>query len=131
MRQHYVFGQTLREQYIVGSQPFLSKNFNHTEIFIRSTHVKRTIQSALSHLQGLYPIPTGPLLAPNLSDIYTIPPFVNAEAETQLGPQTLPYQIQTNPIHMFPDASDPLLNPSYCCPNVAKMQSEYQNSTQF
>jgi len=42
IRQHYALGSWLRKLYINDLQ-FLSPNFNHTEIFVRSTDVNRTL----------------------------------------------------------------------------------------
>ena len=47
---------------------------------VRSTDTSRTILSALSQLQGLYPEGTGPIMSSNLSDYLTIPPYINAQS---------------------------------------------------
>lgn len=54
---------------------FLSNVYNWTELWVYSDGVNRTLQSAESHLYGLYPPGTGPSLPENLSDIYQIPPY--------------------------------------------------------
>lgn len=54
MRQHYNLGQAMRERYII-KQKFLSESMNFMEINVISTDYNRTLQSAQSHLMGLYP----------------------------------------------------------------------------
>lgn len=54
MRQHYLIGRFLRKKYIEDME-FLSPQYNEDEVHVSSTHVPRTIQSARSHMIGLYP----------------------------------------------------------------------------
>lgn len=39
----------------VGEGKLLDPNYNAYEIYVRSTDVNRTIVSAMSHMQGMYP----------------------------------------------------------------------------
>eukprot|EP01090_Pellita_catalonica_P022253 TRINITY_DN8581_c0_g1_i1.p1 TRINITY_DN8581_c0_g1~~TRINITY_DN8581_c0_g1_i1.p1 ORF type:complete len:393 (-),score=60.72 TRINITY_DN8581_c0_g1_i1:747-1856(-) len=55
VRQMAMLGQRLRELYIK-ALPFLSDECNTDEIYVRSTHTDRTIESAQSVIWGLYPI---------------------------------------------------------------------------
>lgn len=41
-------------KYLVEEAGLLSPQFNKDEIYVRSTNVNRTIDSALSQMQGLY-----------------------------------------------------------------------------
>eukprot|EP01112_Ceratiomyxa_fruticulosa_P021415 TRINITY_DN7520_c0_g1_i1.p1 TRINITY_DN7520_c0_g1~~TRINITY_DN7520_c0_g1_i1.p1 ORF type:complete len:416 (-),score=52.09 TRINITY_DN7520_c0_g1_i1:182-1429(-) len=52
--QHYRLGAKLRNLY-VDTYKFLSANFDPTEVWVRSTDVPRTIQSAQGLLNGFYP----------------------------------------------------------------------------
>ena len=61
MRQHFLIGHELRNRYIINT-PLLSANFTQQEISIFSSDVNRTLQSAVSQMQGLYPPGTGPNL---------------------------------------------------------------------
>jgi hypothetical protein len=45
MRQHYLIGQQMRKKYVEDYQ-YLSKSYNPLELYVRSTDVNRTIQSA-------------------------------------------------------------------------------------
>ena len=53
-RMHYLLGLRNRERYI-NEKKLLSEKYNTNELKVISTGVKRTIQSVLSQLQGLYP----------------------------------------------------------------------------
>ena len=54
MRQHLELGRWLRKRYIT-DLPFLSASYERTELTVVSTFRDRTVMSALSNLQGLYP----------------------------------------------------------------------------
>ena len=53
-RMHYILGYRNRIRYI-NQQKFLSEKFDPHEILIYSSSFNRTLESAASHLQGLYP----------------------------------------------------------------------------
>nr|XP_006815495.1 PREDICTED: lysophosphatidic acid phosphatase type 6-like [Saccoglossus kowalevskii] len=53
MQQMYQLGLKLRREYIVEKQ-FLSSNYNSSEIYIRSTNIARTLESARSCIAGMY-----------------------------------------------------------------------------
>ena len=58
MRQHYMIGNQLRKRYVKNSpqdDKLLSENFKHDEVYVRSTQVHRTIQSAESQMLGMFP----------------------------------------------------------------------------
>jgi len=52
-RQLYDIGRELRQKY-VNELKFLSPKYDHNEIYVRSSHYRRTIRSAKSLLAGLY-----------------------------------------------------------------------------
>lgn len=54
MMQHFELGQWLRQRYIT-DQAFLNSKYKRTETKVVSTDYDRTIMSADSNLQGLYP----------------------------------------------------------------------------
>ena len=54
-RMHYILGLRNRLRYITDTYNFLSERFNSHEILIYSSPFNRTLLSAYSQLQGLYP----------------------------------------------------------------------------
>uniref|UniRef100_A0A2K6VKV0 Acid phosphatase n=1 Tax=Onchocerca volvulus TaxID=6282 RepID=A0A2K6VKV0_ONCVO len=54
MQQLFKVGKSFYERYINRIPPFLSKNYNNREIYIRSTDVNRTITSAMAVLAGMF-----------------------------------------------------------------------------
>ncbi|XP_055697004.1 prostatic acid phosphatase isoform X2 [Phlebotomus papatasi] len=50
-RQHYELGKWLRNRY----GELVNEIYDHNQIYIRSTDVERTLQSALANLAGFYP----------------------------------------------------------------------------
>lgn len=79
MRQHYMIGNQLRKRYVKSSpedDKLLSEKFKHDEVYVRSTQVKRTIQSALSQMLGMYPLDlnnTNILNAFNITEYQQVP----------------------------------------------------------
>jgi len=59
MKQHYELGKNLRELYVT-KYHLIPEKYNKKYIYIRSDDVDRTLMSAFSFLQGLYPENTGP-----------------------------------------------------------------------
>ena len=74
MRQHFLLGSQLRKEYIEDQQ-FLSFSYDSKEIYIRSTDYNRTIMSALSQLNGLYPLGTGARVPEDIPVKNTLPPY--------------------------------------------------------
>jgi len=74
MRQHYNLGQLMRQQYVERLK-FLRPSYNHSEIEVFSTTVNRAIDSATSHLIGLYPDGTGPTVPKDFNASLLVPPF--------------------------------------------------------
>jgi lysosomal acid phosphatase len=67
IQQQYRLGKYLRNRY--GS--ILSLNYIPSEIYVRSTNVRRTLMSAQSNLIGLYPYSD---ISKNTIPIHTVPP---------------------------------------------------------
>ena len=107
-RQHYILGRHLNYRYI-NDFNFLNISFNPKEILIESTDLNRTITSALSLLQGLYPFQTGK----NISDTqqnYSIPPIQKSNISKELQDEidnllkqnySLPLFQNIIPLHKF------------------------------
>lgn len=111
MRQHYLIGYEMRNRYII-QNPVLSANFTAEEVYLRSTDVNRTLMSAYSQLQGLYPIGTGPNIHELSLQATAVPPIrVNNlnNIEASLGLAALPKSMQSVPIHTTSKMTDTLL----------------------
>lgn len=107
-RMHYLLGLRNRERY-VDKYRFLSPKFDPHEILIYSTKFNRTLLSAASQLQGLYPVETGELLITDKQKELAVP-MVNLSSEIitkqeDLDTQNfaLPNQISLAPIRMIND----------------------------
>jgi hypothetical protein len=99
MRMLYLLGARNREVY--GN--FLSKNYDPNEIYVMSTDTNRTIMSAYSQLQGLYPPSTGPYIPRDREEI-AIPPVEVKDKEAiweDLNLAALKYATQVVPIHII------------------------------
>jgi hypothetical protein len=81
--------------------------------------------SAAAQLQGLFPIGDGPRLPKDLLNIYTVPPFKDARANTELGGWALPFGAQIRPIHAAAKHFDPLLRAHDLCPNFESLYTDY------
>jgi hypothetical protein len=123
MRQHYLLGYEFRNRYILQT-PLLSANYSAKEVYLRSTDVNRTLMSAYSQLQGLYPDGTGPSLAELSLQATSVPPLnisnlANIEAE--LGIAALPSFMQSTPIHTDKKSTDVLLRSQDNCKLVVDL----------
>lgn len=72
IRMQYILGLHKRERY----RDFLPKEYDPKEIYVASTDVNRTIQSAFSQLQGMYPPSTGKNLTQEQLKL-AVPPLKN------------------------------------------------------
>jgi hypothetical protein len=71
MRQQYLLGKAVKATY----PDVFSKVYNHTEIEFISSHVGRTVESAVSHLLGMYDLKSGAELQTN-DPKYIEPPYL-------------------------------------------------------
>lgn len=122
MRMHYILGYATKLMH----EGFLSSTYDPREIYVISTDLNRTIQSALSRLQGLYPPSTGPTLeqeqiphaVPPLDDISII-----SEEIQNLGNKSLPEQQTSIPVHVYHNLERRfLLFDSNNCPKVTEVK---------
>jgi hypothetical protein len=121
MRQHYLIGYRNRKNY----KNFLSNSFDPKEMYIISTNYNRTIMSAYSQLQGLFPNGTGPELS-LFQQATAFPPIDDVDFTSEmvrLGKNTFPNQAAVYPIHIFDQNSRyfDLHNPSVC-PAMKELQ---------
>lgn len=120
MRMHYLLGHKNRVKY----NYYLDQSWNANEMYVKSSDYNRTIMSAQSQLNGLFPPATGNLLSSGQENI-AYPPYASSvdtqvynEAST-LKENALPDRMQVFPIHLW-DSSNPLYaffyNPMICVP---------------
>ena len=128
MRMHYLLG--VRNSKLWGN--FISSTYNSKEVYVKSTDYNRTIMSAQSHLQGLFPVNRGPILNA-LQKERGIPPVTSTvidDLKTELGDDPLPNRMQIVPIHIFnPDArSNFAFYNALLCKPLAKI---FENNKNF
>ena len=107
-RMHYILGYRNHERY-VEQLNFLSKTFNPHEIYIISSDINRTIESALCQLQGLYPPNDDYAIKLNENQLkFADPPIQNKSDKINNEIKKLndiyaplPYFISTGPLHIF------------------------------
>jgi len=113
-RQHLMIGDELRNRYVKGmpkSQNLLSPIFNPEEVYVRSTQVKRTIQSAYSQLLGMFPLGTAEELRFDQIDV-AIPPLEISDLEditTELGIDAIQEGMQPVPVKNYGEYIDSLI----------------------
>ena len=104
-RMHYALGLRNREKYI-NQKHFLSEKFDPHEILIYSTSYNRTLESAASQLQGLYPFNTGGEITEKQKR-HSLPPInisSNIKSELdKLNNNALPFKMSLLPIRMIND----------------------------
>ena len=107
-RQHYLLGLRNRKRYIK-DQKFLSETFDPHEILIYSSNFNRTIMSAASQLQGLYPQRDLAGSTLTKSQVKVAYPQVNVDFEDineeieKLDDSALPNRMNLPPIRMIND----------------------------
>jgi len=127
LRMHYFLG--IRNRKLWGN--FISSVYDPKEVYVKSTDFNSTIMSAQAHLQGLFPVSSGPIL--NAIQIERgIPPVTSAVIDdmiTKLGDSALPNKMQITPVHIFnPTARSnfAFYNPLLCKP-LAKILENNKN----
>lgn len=105
-RMHYLLGAYNRKRYIPS---LLSDTYDPHEIYVISSNYNRTIQSALSQLQGLYPADETIELN-EIQKKYSVPDLPKQDIDniqetiTKLGNAALPYHMRLIGVHIFEDA---------------------------
>jgi len=115
----YLLGSYMRETYIE-NQHLLSPSYEEEEILVLSSRTSRTIDSAYSHLAGLYPPGTGANISnPNIVNIL---PFKYASNSSSLSKNTpaLPFNWQSIPVYTAAERDDKILHghDGLACPNA-------------
>jgi hypothetical protein len=99
IRQHYLLGKRNRDRY----KDLLNMTYSSSEVFIESTNTNRTIMSAYSQLQGLFPLSYGPSITEANID-RAVPPVLDYDFTKDkkfLKSASLPNQAQVIPIHVM------------------------------
>ena len=120
MRQHYLLGTQLNKRYVnsspKGKSKLLSHEFNNEEIYIRSTQVLRTIQSAEVQMLGLYPLGSAKELDKDL--VENAHPHINihneAEIIRKLGKNAIEDGYRPIPAHNFDVYVDDMVAYGFC-----------------
>ena len=105
-RMHYLLGVYNRKRYI---PTLLNEKYDPHDIYIISSDYNRTIQSALSQLQGLYPADNSIKLNEQQKK-YSIPELSKANIDAmkeeinELGDAQLPNYMRLIPVHTFQEA---------------------------
>lgn len=97
MRQHYVLGMIQKETH----KDLLSKDYSLGEVYAMSTNVNRTIQSFMSHFQGLFP--EGPTLNKE-QEKHAWPPGKFSDEVRRIAEQSkgaVGDKINSMPFHLF------------------------------
>ena len=100
-RQHYLQGRRIRKMY-VDQAKFLPANFDPQTIYIRSTDYNRTIMSAISQMQGLYPLGSGKVFSKSEERQKALPPYPITATATEVINQNvvLPGKFSPFPVHV-------------------------------
>lgn len=130
MRMHYLNGVEFRSRY---AGTVFSDTFYSSQIYVRSTDVNRTIMSAQSQLDGLFPL--GPTL--NSTQVANAVPPMSVQnlsaIQNTLGLVSIQGQYQPVPIHVMENQYDHVLvgyKPEVC-PAIAQIMNEVQNSPDY
>ena len=106
-RMEYLLGLRNRQRYIIEQKNFISEIYDPHEITVYSSDQNRTLQSAISHIQGFYPIflHNGEKLEPEQCDKAVPPLDISKITEIQeqknfLNDSALPYYMNIIPIHI-------------------------------
>ena len=130
MRMHYLNGVEFRNRYVDGYKLF-GPAFNESEIYVRSTDVNRTIESAQSQLLGLFP--QGPILESETLKQLAVPPIaidnLNDMIEL-LGDSALRFGYQPVPITVTQTKLDYMLRGwAYStCPRLLEIADEVEKT---
>lgn len=126
----YLLGSYMRKTYIENGH-VLSSSYKEQEIQVLSSRTSRTIQSAYSHLAGLYPPGTGSNVSnPNITDML---PFGFSDSSITKETPSLPFNSQSIPVYTSAEEDDFILHGyvGEVCPNANAYQDASQNTTAY
>eukprot|EP01016_Furgasonia_blochmanni_P040436 TRINITY_DN5163_c0_g1_i5.p1 TRINITY_DN5163_c0_g1~~TRINITY_DN5163_c0_g1_i5.p1 ORF type:complete len:531 (-),score=136.43 TRINITY_DN5163_c0_g1_i5:207-1799(-) len=129
MRAHFLLGNEIRRRY-VDTAKFLPPNYDSKVLNVRSTNFNRTIMSALSYLQGLYPIGSGPNLPTNMSPELAKPPINLTGPVPNVNEGAVPNKVQVIPVHTSILEQDNILGGDWPerCPAILDFYNSNHNT---
>jgi lysosomal acid phosphatase len=125
MRQHYNLGKAVRENY----PDLFDENYNHEQITVTSSHVPRTVESAQSHLLGMYDMGAGFNLTTTSADFLT-PPFSKNKSNVK-SEEAMPFALPLGyrPIPIFAHSTDEdrtfMNDLEIVCPNAFELVHQF------
>jgi len=123
MRQHYNLGKAIKHNY-----PFLfDRYYNHNQIYVESTHLPRTSESAQSHSMGLYDLSEGEKLALKNKDLVQPPYEANTLLKGVIEPDwALPSGFRPIPVFSVSKKMDFFFMDDFesDCPNGGKLKKD-------
>lgn len=130
-RMEFILGVYLQDRY----SSFLPKEYDPREIYIISSDLNRTLQSAYSVLSGLYPNGTGKSLTTEQVNKAIAPIEISQEVKDALDSlnlDALPNKTNVLPVHVF-NAKERrfLLQDNENCPPIKEMKKEYLEIEEF
>jgi len=131
MRQHYLLGAYVRDQYI-NKTHLLSPSYNANEFYVQSTQVPRTIQSAEAQVLGIYPLGTTKKLEPK--QVKKAVPNIKIDdlekIQKELGLDAVIDGFQPIPVHNYNiDSEDDVLGYANCPLLVKDYETRLMNDT--
>lgn len=130
MRMHFLLGHRNSVKY----SSFLPSSWDANDMYIKSSDYNRTMMSAQSQLNGMFPPGTGPVLTTS-QEATAYPPdnWANMHSEaTILGDMALADQMQVFPVHLWPESNENYFffyNPAPCQPVLKVISQNTQNAT--
>lgn len=125
MRQHYNLGKAVRKTY----PQLFDQEYNHNKMTMTSTHVPRTVESAQSHLMGMYDLGTGFDLTTTAADFLT-PPYAKNQSNVKSAEDhfALPFGYRPIPIFARDIEEDRMFmdNLKTVCPNAYSVVDKFK-----
>ena len=130
MRQHYLIGTEIRNKYILKNK--LLDPYDSEELYVQSTQVPRTIQSAEAQLLGIYPLDTSQKLLKK--QIHDAEPHINIYNKDKIVKSLGLYPIKDGyhpvPIHNYAlDIQDNVLGYADCPRMDKDVHERVENAT--
>lgn len=125
MHQEYMLGKGVKNDY----SPFLPESYNPNEISVISSDTRRTIESATSHMLGMFDLESGETLKTLRFDLINPPYILNKVATIPGLDYALPNGFRPIPVKVEDAKTGPIFiqNLTGTCPKLAKKMQEKIN----